>query len=280
MKLTHAQYDLAVAYVKGELSGKVLRNFETTLPDSEALREEVAFQRTILSAVRLNVAADTLRQATHKNLLEDKTQHPQFEVIQNNIQKARTYNINRQRQIRRWWVSGLVAAACMVLVGTVGINMYLNNQLEGDIVKIINTIDIEDRSLKIDGIKSVSARTDVIIYKLKEAENAFETQDWDTALSIFEQLRSQFKYESAAMDFCESIVFFYKKQYTKSIEKLEDIDLNQVESDGEIRHFLTLSYLKNKNKSKAREQYDILLSDTTEAHDKQTIRGLKKYFIL
>jgi len=119
MKITDEQYELVAAYIKDELKGEVLTDFEATLVKNEALLEEVAFQKSILSALRLNVTADTLQQATVDNLLEDKTLHPQIEVIQNNIQQARIDNINRQRRIRRW-LMGLAIAACVVLVSTVG----------------------------------------------------------------------------------------------------------------------------------------------------------------
>jgi len=55
--------------------------------------------------------------------------------------------------------------------------------------------------------------------------------------------------------------------------------LNEVESACEIQHFLTLSSLKIKNKSKAKEHYHTL-SNNLQKCDKHTIENLKKYFIL
>jgi len=279
MKVTYTQYDLVVAYVKDELSGKALIDFKIALADSEALRQEVVFQQSILSAVRLNVAADTLTQAIHKNLLEDKTRHPQFEVIHKNMQQARIENINQERRIRRWWVSGLVAAACVVLVSVAGLSMYLSGQLDGDMLVAAAMVERGRVPVTEGEIKEVSARRTVIKKKLEQAEQAFKRRDWEETLTIFEQLRTQYKHNSTEMDFCEAIIFHNKKEYTKSVEKLESINLDEAKSACEIRHFLALSYLKIKNKTKAKEQYKIL-TKTPQKCNKQTIKKLKKYFIL
>jgi len=81
------------------------------------------------------------------------------------------------------------------------------------------------------------------------------------------------------MNFCEGIIFYNKKEYGKSIKKLESIDLEEAKLFCEIRHFLALSYLKTKNKPKAKEQYKIL-SENSQKCNKQAIKQLKKYFIL
>lgn len=118
MKLTDIQYNMAAAYVKGELDGKTLADFEATLKDNEALREEVIFQKSIGSALRLDMVEEATKQAKIDNLLEDKTEHPQFEVIRNNVRQARVDNVRQQKRIRRW-LAGL-AAACLIGVGSCG----------------------------------------------------------------------------------------------------------------------------------------------------------------
>ena len=133
MKITYKQYELVTAYLKGELSGKERTDFEATLATNEVLREELIFQRSILSAVQLNVTAATLQQATLDNLLEDKTLHPKLEVIQNDMQQARVYNINRQKRVRRWWISGLAAVACVLGVLFFSNHLITNAQLDKEI---------------------------------------------------------------------------------------------------------------------------------------------------
>jgi len=145
--------------------------------------------------------------------------------------------------------------------------------------KIANSIDLEAMSLTIDGLKSVSGRPDFIKHKLEKAQTAFDKKDWDTALTVFEQLSRQSRYESAAMDFSTGIIFYHKKEYTKSIEHLESIDFNEAASACEIRYFLTLSYLKSKKKAEATEQYNMLV-ESPQSCDSQYVKGLKKYFIL
>lgn len=133
MKLTHTQLDLVAAYVKDELSGKAMTDFEAALAENEVLREEVLFQRSLLNALQLNVVADTLRQATFNNLLEGKTLHPKFELIQNTVNQVRIDNAKRQRHIRRRWLSGLVAAACVLGAVFFGNTLMPNYQLNNTI---------------------------------------------------------------------------------------------------------------------------------------------------
>ncbi len=273
MKLTDTQHDLVAAYIKGELNREALNDFEDALSKDEALQEELMFQKSMLSALGLDTVETAMKEARIENLLENKTQHPQFEIIQNNMRQARVENIDKQRQVRRW-----LAAVCVLLVSVFGFQKYLSNQLDSDLAEIAATIEHEQVAL-IAEFKSVSGRPTVIAYKLTEAEQAFKEKNWKKVLTLFEQLRHQFEYNSVSMDFCESIVFYNKKEYLKSIEKLESIDRNEAASACEIHHFLALSYLKNKNKTKAKEQYDILLDDF-QSCDNQLIKRLKKYFIL
>lgn len=278
MKLTHTQLDLAIAYVKGNLSDKALTDFKAALAANEILREEVAFHRSLLSAVRLNVAAKTFEQATLNNISQDKTLHPEFDAIQNNIEQARIDNTNRKRRIRKHWIVSLAATACMVLVSIAGLKMYLNNQLDADINKIAATVE-RTRAPLTENIKEVSARRTVIMEELDKAEQAFEDKNWKTTQEIFGYLRDTLLYNSVEMDFCEGIIFYHKKEYKKSIQKLENINLEEAASTCQIRHFLALAYLKIKNKPKAKHQYEILTKNSQQC-DKQTVKELKKYFIL
>lgn len=278
MKLTDTQYDLVAAYIKGELKGEVLKNFEETLAENEALQEEVLFQKSILSSLGLDMVESNLKQARIDNVLDNKTEHPHFEAIQNNIRKARIANADQQGQSRRW-LAGLVAAACVLLVSTVGWRTYLDRQLTNDMNEVAHSINLEIISLNMDGIKLVSGRPDFIKYKLGEAQTAFENKDWDAALSVFDQLSRQSRYESVAMDFARGIIFYHKKEYEKSITQLKDIDMSRAVSTCEIQYFLALSYLKNKNKIKAKEEYKTL-TESSKNCDRQYVEHLGKYFIL
>jgi len=182
MKQTHSHYDLAVAYVKGELSGKALSDFEIMLADDEALREEVLLQRTILSAARLNITADTLRQATHENLLEDKTLHPQIEIIQKNMKQARIDNINRQRRIRRWLVSSLAVAACVF--GTFFFSSYIiyNQKLYEEIIGL--PVAFENPN---PGFEEVRGVTDAETH-IQNAEEQYAEDDRKAALASLDMI--------------------------------------------------------------------------------------------
>lgn len=277
MELNTQQNELAGAYVKQELTNKVLSDFETELAHNAALQEEVIFQKSIVSALKLDRVEQAMHQAKIDNMVDDKKENPQFKVIQNNMQQARIDNANRRR-IRRRWASGLATAASIVLISIFGLKMYLNNQLDSDMAEVATTVELRGISLT-ENTKEVSARPDVIRVKLKQAEQAFKEGNWEATLSIFGQLRNQYKYNSFEMNFCESIIFYNKKEYRRSVEKLESINLDEAESACDVQHFLTLSYLKIKNKPKAKEQYQ-MLTESPQKCNKQTIENLKIYFTL
>lgn len=141
MKLTDTQLDLAAAYVREELSGKALTDFEAAIAADEVLREEVAFQRGILGALRLNVAVATSEQAMRENILADGTLHPQFEHTQRVAQQARIANINRQKRIRKWVASGLAMAACVLGLFFFSPRIISNHSLNNKIADLEVTFD-------------------------------------------------------------------------------------------------------------------------------------------
>lgn len=194
------------------------------------------------------------------------------------MSQARTENEQKKGRIRRLIITG-VAAACVLFVCTFGFRTYLDNQLDNSLKSIADNVNIDGMTQKIDGIKSVSGRSTFIKTKLEGAQIAYQKEDWDTALAIFNQLESQTGYQTAGIDYCKSVILFNKKEYAKSIQYLERIDLNNAESACEIRHFLTLSYLKINNKQEAKKQFK-LLSENTQNCDQQLVKQLNKHFLI
>lgn len=278
MKLTEKQIDIVLAYVRNEMTEEAFLDFKQNTTNQKALEEEVLFQKSILSAVKLNEVNNAIDQAKTENILDNKSEHPKFEAIHRNMNQARAENENKKRQIRRWVITG-VAATFLLFVGTFGFRTYLDNQLENSLNSIVNNIDIDGMAQKIDGIKSVSGRSMFINSKLKAAQTAYQNKDWDSVLSIFNQLEDQSKYQTAGMDYCKSVILFNKKEYAKSIQGLERIDLNTTASACEIHYFLTLSYLKINKKQAAEKQFN-LLSKNTENCDQQLVSQLNKHFLL
>jgi|GEM_PF-1250791 len=278
MKLTDFELDLVSAYIRNELSGKILLDFKQKLLNNEALKQEVMLQKGILSAMRLNRVKDAMDSAKTENLLEDKSKHPQFEAISKTMDVARNANEQRKKRIRHALVTG-AAAVCLLIVGTLGISSYLNNQLDNSLNVIVNNVNLDKLYQKIDGIKSVSGRSAYISFKLEEAQKAYQEKDWDTALAIFDKLEQQSEYKSVGIDFCKSIIFYNKKEYVKSIKKLESIDLSKAESTCEIHHFLTLSYLKIKNKTAAKKQFNLFAKNPQNC-EPQLVKKLNKHFVL
>jgi len=275
MKLTDKQIDIVLAYVREELSEEAFLDFKQGVKDQNALDQEVVFQKSIVSALKLNKAAEAMSHAKTENILEDKSAHPHFETIHKSMSQARTANQHRKKQIRRWLITG-IAAASVLFVCTIGFRTYLDNQLNDSLNVIVDNVDIDGMAQKIDGVKSVSGKSTFINSKLEGAQTAYENKDWDTALAIFNQLESQSRYQTAGIDYCKSIIFFNKKEYAKSIQLLENIDLSKAEATCEIRHFLILSYLKIENKQKAKKQFNLL----SKSCDQELVKELNKYFLL
>lgn len=278
MKLTDKQIDIVLAYVRGEMSEEAFLEFKQGVSDQKAIEEEVAFQKSIGSALKLDLAQEAMDQGNTENTLEDKSAHPHFETIRSNMNQARTENEKGKNQIRRLWMTG-VAAACVLFVCSLGFRTYLNHQLDNSLNVIVDNADIKGMSQKIDGLKSVSGRSTSINYKLEEAQKAYQNKDWDKALATFDQLEDQLKYKSAGIDYCKSIIFFNKKEYERSIQHLENIDLNKADSPCEIHRFLTLSYLKIKNKHEAKKQFELLAKNTQNC-DQQLMKQLNKFFLI
>lgn len=278
MKLTDKEIDKVLAYVSEELSEEAFLEFKQGVNDQAALQEEVTFQKSILSAVKLNKAQEAMDNAKTENILENKTEHPHFQTIQRNMNQARTENENRKRQIRRWVMTG-VAASFLLFVCTFGFRTYLDNQLNNSLNTIVNNVNIDGLSQKIDGIKSVSGRSTFVNAKLEEAQAAYQNKDWDKALAIFDQLADQSKYQTAGIDYCTSVILFNKEEYAKSIHLLENINPNETASSCEIHHFLTLSYLKINNKQEAKKQFEMLSKDAQNC-DQQLVSQLNKHFLL
>jgi len=174
MRLTEQQYELTGAYVRQELTGKALTDFEAELDRNTFLQQEVIFQKSILSSLKVDRVVQAIHQAKTANIPDDKQENPQLKIVRNNIRQARIHSTNRRLRIR-WWVSSLAAAACLVLVSLLGLRAYLGSQLDGDMAAIAATVEREGIPLS-ENIKEVSARTDVIRKKLEDAEQAFKQE--------------------------------------------------------------------------------------------------------
>mgnify|MGYP000226588708 CR=1 FL=1 len=274
MKLTDIQYDMVAAYVKEELDGKRLADFEVTLKENKVLREEVMFQKSIGSALRLDMVEDAVKQAKIDNLLEDKTEHPKFEFVRNTTQQARTDIVNRQRQIRRWLVRGLVAA-CVVLVIGPAYNWYIDNQLKREINKEFAIIDIDPLENR-----PVGARTHVIEDYLEKIDIALQESNSDKIIEIKNEmfsLRINDDITMSQVQFALAIIDVRQDKHTEAIEKLNFILSKDNDITEKVQWLLGLAYLKDKQKKNAKEQFEALAKGTGKYSTKAN-EILKKHF--
>ena len=263
MKLTDTQLDLAAAYVKEELSGKALTDFEAAIATNEVLREEVAFQRGILGALRLNVAVATSEQAMHENMLEDGTLHPHFEHTQRVAQQARIANINRQRRIRNWAVSGLAIAACVLGLFFFGPTFMLNHHLDNEIASW--EIRFDSRS-KYEDVSSA----DAMDKQIQTAKNQYTEGNPKAALATLNQI------EGKLPDYillAKGQMQVQLKNYEESELSLSDAaksDKISIKDDAHLA--LVVVYLRLGEKEKAKEESERIKDESKKREAKELLK--------
>ncbi len=269
--LTDKEYDLARAYIKKELIGVALSDFESKLKNNEALQEEVIFQKSILSALRLDMVEEAMSKAKIDNVLEHKTEHPQYEFVRNNMQQARMENARSQRRIRRWVVTGL-AAACILLVGIFGLRMNSNPILNNEIANL--QVVFAPPEPEFEYVKGVDIPTEVQD-KLDDAKNQYKDNDFDAALNTLNEIPVKDMKDYILL--AKGTIYAKQGNNKESVEPLskaaqsEDIVIKD-----EAHYILGLVYLRMENKTKAEKQFN-KLSGENEKYRDEADRLLNKY---
>jgi len=265
MKLTDIQLDLAAAYVKEELSGKALTDFEAAIGINEVLREEVVFQRGILGALRLNVAAATLEQAMLDNVLDDGTLHPEFEHTQRVAQQAHIANINRQRRIRKWAVSGLAMAACVLGVFFFGPTIIYNQQLNNEIANFEVTFDSGSTFEEV-------GSSDDMEQQIKIAKDQYAKGNPKAALATLNQIEGEtLDYILLAKGKMQAQLKNYKESESLLLTAAKS---NQISIEDDARLALVVLYLRLGEEGEAKKQSEEI---ETESKEKEAKELLKKY---
>jgi len=114
MKSSNIQYEKVVAYVKAELTGEALQQFEAELANNELLQKEVEFQKSIVNAFQQKRIKAMLDQAKIDNQLENGIEDSEIKMIRDNLQKAKKENQYRRTRVRRLLIAA-AAAACLLL---------------------------------------------------------------------------------------------------------------------------------------------------------------------
>lgn len=266
MELNIQQEELAGAYVKQELTNKVLSDFETELAHNAALQEEVIFQKSILSALKLDRVEQAMHQAKIDNMVDDKKENPQFKVIQNNMQQARISNINRQKRIRRWWMSGLAVAACMLGVVFFGGHLMSGYQLNNEIANW--QVKFEDPAALYETVSMNDIATHI-----QTAEKHYAKGDLKAALAAL-SVMPEYEMPHYAL-LAKGKIYAQLENYPKSKQLLllaTESPKTLIRDDAHLA--LGMIHLRLNNKKEAKKQ---LMQISTESQKRKAEQVMKKY---
>lgn len=275
MNISQQQQNLIDAYLRDELTEVMRQNFDRELATNEVFKKEFIFQESLSEAARLEPVKEAMEQARVDNLLDNKTAHPKFEIIQNNLGEAKAENIIylRRQRIKKFIVRGL-AAACIVLVSLGGWTTHLKKDVEKELnyVNVILPTDLDD-------IQQVSGREEVIEYKLTEAKKAYEAGDFEEALRLFEELKENHYYQPDGLIYAQAIAYARIENYTESVTLLEEIIHKKSDIEHDARWYAALVYLKINEKNKAKNQFNTLVQNS-EKYESSARKKLQKHYFL
>jgi len=258
MNISQQQQNLIDAYLRDELTEVMRQDFERELATNEVFKKEFVFQQSLIEAARLEPVKEALEQARVDNLLDNKTAHPKFEIVQNSLREAKGENVIylRRQRIKKLIIGGL-AAACILMVSLGGWARYLKKDVERELnyVNILLPTDLGD-------MQQVSGRQEVIEYKLKEAKKAYEAGDFKEALRLFGELRENHYYQSDELIYSQAIAYARIENYTESIILLEKLIRKESDIEHDARWYVALIYLKINEKDKAKSQFNALVQNS------------------
>jgi len=280
MDISERQQELLDKYLKEEISEIDLNKFEQAMDENDVLKKEFYFQKALKDAVELDAVRDAMKQAKIHNTLQNKNTDPQFKTIQQSINQARSINLKSERKqtILHLIKRGAIAAS-IILIGFIGFNNLNKNSgsdLEGDFTAIVS--DYEYLKFDHKEVQEVSGKTEVIAYKLEKLEAAHKQEQFNEALKIIQDLKGpQYAYSPVELKYLEAIIYVQKDDYENSVNILNQIINNKSKFEIESRWLRSLIFLKTDEKTKAKEDLEIL-SLVANKFKKRAQQKLAKHF--
>ncbi len=269
MKLSNYQYELIAAYIRNELSGAALKEFESELASNELFRKELDFEQAITTTFHWDKVKETLKQAKTTHLLKEKS--VKRVMAQDSLQRAKTSYYHKVQ--KRKWIVAILAAACVLLVGLLGLRTGLPAEVNEQMILIGVQL-----SPKESGDTKVSGRQSVIIKKLKDAEAAYNNNELEKTINYFNVLREKpYKYNSPEMSLYEGIILARQGDYLSSIKMLNELIDEKTEIENDVHWHLGWIHLKFNKKQDAKMHFEIL-SNTSDKYRNSAIKTLKKHF--
>jgi len=275
MTISQDQQNLIDAYLREELTGQMKQNFETELASDKVFKKAFIFQQSLAEAIDLDSVKEAMEQARIDNLIENKSVSPELKIVQNTLSEAKTENIadRKWRRIGKLIIGGL-AAACVLLAGFGGWAIHLKKDIEramyqANILPSFESVDIQQ----------VGGRKDVIEYKWKEAKKAYDVEDFEKTLMLLNELQEDHHYQSDELIYFQAVVYTQMDNYNGSIKLLKTIIRKKTDIEYDARWYVALVYLKTNEKSKAKEQFNILVQNSEE-HQSEALKKLQKHYFL
>jgi hypothetical protein len=275
-KLTNSQIEKALAYVRGKMKPDEQLDFEISMSNNPALKEEVDFQSSIISALNLDGVEAQIDQARIENLLKQKKSHPKYEAIQKNLKLARTANASKTNQFKKI-LAFSIAILFVGAISIVGMSSSQEDKLSLSFLEITNSLDFQAILLPVGEYKQVDARITFINDVIMKARVSYENQNWGEALSYLQQIVDRNDLNFVEIQFYKSVLLFHQKDFQKSVGILENLDFENNSNFCTIQQFLILSYLNIDEKAKAENSFNTLIIRKDSCGQK-TINNLGKYF--
>lgn len=235
------QHTLIDNYVQNLLSDEDKASFKLEMAKNEVLQEEVYFRKAIVHHFKLEQIKQTIKKARIENEQEQKVE-TKLQTVRDTIAQAKTENIqNRQRRMRLYKSIALAA----VFISFIGVGWFSNISSKDDrLVKII---------IKESDIENVAAyNVDDITRLVEKANNAIDEGNYDSVLSITDQLRNDEEFETDEILQNECYIYFDRGEYKTANRKIDKI-INEDKAN-EVRRKISALYLKIGEKDYATEQ--------------------------
>lgn len=246
-------------YLKGLLNDIEKANFELSLAKDKNLQEEVNFRKTIVHSFNLQQVKQTIEQAKFENEKEAETE-TKFENVTATIKQAQFENtVSRQKRIRMYRTLSM-AATFLIVIG--GGWFWSINQTNNFLTHIlVSETDIQNvTTANIEKIKSL----------VEKANQAIKEKDFESALSITNQLRNEEGFETDEILQNECYIYFKQQNYTKANKQVDNIKDAQLKD--EVRWQLSALYLDAGETDFAKQQ---LQSINEEPYKTKAIKKLK-----
>jgi len=104
-------------------------------------------------------------------------------------------------------------------------------------------------------------------------------EDFEKTLMLLNELQEDHHYQSDELIYFQAVVYTQMDNYNGSIKLLKTIIRKKTDIEYDARWYVALVYLKTNEKSKAKEQFNILVQNSEE-HQSEALKKLQKHYFL